>query len=367
MKPPANERDVALGLAARSARAATALGRFALLPARIVARTPVTRRAADGLAAEGRETRLEARRQLGAVPAELVATPELEQAIDAALEGPLTDAVARSLAEHRVVERVARQVLASADFEAAFAAALEHEATQRLVERALASPGVERLAIEAVESKLSAELTDRVVRSPEFRRAVEQIASSPEVRSALTRQTTSFAGEVASGLSSGTERLDGKVERPFRRLLRRPPRAEGVPYAGIASRGVALLLDLVLAHLVFLLGTAAVRLLTSLVGELHPQWLVATLVAVGWALTVGTYFVLFWTVAGQTPGLRFMSLRVVDRAGSRPSFWRSLVRLVGLVLAIVPLFAGFLPVLFDGRRRALQDFLASTVVEYERA
>jgi uncharacterized RDD family membrane protein YckC len=369
MKPPANERDVALGLAARSARAATALGRFALLPARIVARAPVTRRAADGLAAEGRETRLEARRQLGAVPAELVATPELEQAIDAALEGPLTDAVARSLAEHRVVERVAGQVLASADFEAAFAAALEHEATQRLVERALASPGVERLAIEAVESKLSAELTDRVVRSPEFRRAVEQIASSPEVRSALTKQTTSLAGEVASGLSSGAERLDDTVERPFRRLLRRPPRAEGVagvPYAGIVSRGVALLLDLVLAHLVLLLGTAAVSLLTSLVGELHPQWLVETLVAVGWTLTVGTYFVLFWTVAGQTPGMRFMSLRVVDRAGSRPSSWRSVVRLVGLVLAIVPVFAGFLPVLFDSRRRALQDFLAGTVVLYER-
>jgi uncharacterized RDD family membrane protein YckC len=366
-KPPATERDIAVGLAARSARAAAAVGRIALLPARIVARAPGARRAADGLAAEGRETRLQARQQLGAVPAELVTTPELERAIDDVLEGPLTDAVARSLAEHRVVERVAGQVLASADFEAAFAAALEHEATQRLVERALASPGVERLAIEALESKLSTELTDRVVRSPEFRRAVEQIASSPEVRSALTKQTTSFAGEVASGLSSGAERLDDAVERPFRRMLRRPPRTGGVAgaNAGIVSRGVALVLDVVLAHVVLLLGTAAVNLLSSLVGELRPEWLVATLVGAAWALTVGTYFVLFWTVAGQTPGMRLMSLRV-DRAGSPPSFWRSLVRLVGLALAIVPLFAGFLPVLFDERRRALQDYLAGTVVVYRR-
>ena len=37
---------------------------------------------------------------------------------------------------------------------------------------------------------------------------------------------------------------------------------------------------------------------------------------------------------------------------------------MGLVLAIVPLFAGFLPVLVDDRRRALQDFLAGTVVLY---
>jgi uncharacterized RDD family membrane protein YckC len=40
------------------------------------------------------------------------------------------------------------------------------------------------------------------------------------------------------------------------------------------------------------------------------------------------------------------------------------VRLVGLVLAIVPLFAGILPALVDDRRRALQDFLAGTTVVY---
>jgi uncharacterized RDD family membrane protein YckC len=364
-KPPATERDIAVGLAARSARAAAAIGRFALLPARVVARVPGARRAADGLAAEGRETRLQARRQLGAVPAEIVATPELEHAIDEVLEGPLTDAVARSLAEHRVVERVAGQVLASAEFEAAFAAALEHEAAQRLVERALASPGLERLAIEALESKLSTELTDHVVRSPEFRRAVEQIASSPEVRSALTKQTESLAEEVAAGVRSRAELLDDAVERPVRRRSGSTDDAN-VPYAGVGTRGVALLLDLALAHVIVILGAAAVSLLASLVGELRPQWLAATLAAAGWALTVGTYFVLFWTVAGQTPGMRFMALRVVDRAASPPSFWRSLVRLAGLVLAIVPFFAGFLPVLFDERRRALQDFLAGTVVVYER-
>jgi hypothetical protein len=41
------------------------------------------------------------------------------------------------------------------------------------------------------------------------------------------------------------------------------------------------------------------------------------------------------------------------------------VRLVGLVLAIVPMFAGFVPVLFAERRRGLPDFLAGTVVLYD--
>ena len=82
-------------------------------------------------------------------------------------------------------------------------------------------------------------------------------------------------------------------------------------------------------------------------------------------LVVGTYFVLFWSAAGQTPGMRLLHVRVRGPAGDTPSIARSLVRLVGLVLAIVPMFAGFVPVLFTQRRRGLPDFLAGTVVLYD--
>jgi uncharacterized RDD family membrane protein YckC len=84
-------------------------------------------------------------------------------------------------------------------------------------------------------------------------------------------------------------------------------------------------------------------------------------------LTVGIYFVLFWSAAGQTPGMRLLHLRVRRPDGDKPSIGRALVRVVGLVLAIVPLFVGFLPVLFTERRRGLPDFLAGTVVVYDRA
>ena len=57
--------------------------------------------------------------------------------------------------------------------------------------------------------------------------------------------------------------------------------------------------------------------------------------------------------------------RVRGPDGSPPSIGRSLVRLIGLLLSIVPLFAGFVPVLFTERRRGLADFLAGTVVVYE--
>jgi uncharacterized RDD family membrane protein YckC len=140
--------------------------------------------------------------------------------------------------------------------------------------------------------------------------------------------------------------------------------APGVPYAGIATRGVALGIDALLSQGLFITGTALFGLIGSLVGDIRPQWIVPVLVAGGWVLTVVCYFVGFWSVAGQTPGMRLMHVRVVARDGAPPRPARGLLRLIGLGLAIIPLFAGFLPVLVDDRRRGLADFLAGTVVLY---
>jgi uncharacterized RDD family membrane protein YckC len=140
-----------------------------------------------------------------------------------------------------------------------------------------------------------------------------------------------------------------------------------VPYAGIATRAVALGIDAVLSQGIFIVGAALLGLAGSLVGELRPAWLVAFLAAAGWVLTGITYFAGFWAVTGQTPGMRLMHVRVVARDGAPPHAGRALVRVVGLVLAIVPVFAGFIPVLIDDRRRGLPDFLAGTVVVYAGA
>jgi uncharacterized RDD family membrane protein YckC len=75
------------------------------------------------------------------------------------------------------------------------------------------------------------------------------------------------------------------------------------------------------------------------------------------------YFVTFWSSTGQTPGNRLLRIRVCDardRTPLRP--WRSFMRLVYLMLAALPLFAGFLPILVDSRRRGVHDMLARSVV-----
>jgi len=345
-----NAHDIALGLAATGVRAGATLGRLALLPVRLAARAPVVgpplQRAGEALASDGLEARARGREQLETATGDLLAAPEVERAVDQALAGPLTDTFARSLAKHRVAERVAGEIAATPEFEQAVADALDHEATQRLVDRALASPGLERLVVEALESRLTAEV-------------FEHVASSPAMRSAMQRQTATLADEVMGGVRHRAERADGAAQQKIRRR-----QVADVPYAGIATRAIGLAIDVLLAQIIFLTGAALVGLVASLVGELRPAWLVAALAAAGWILVAGTYFVLFWTAAGQTPGMRLMRLRVSDQRGQPPSLGRSVVRFIGLLLAIVPLFAGFLPVLFDDRRRALQDFMAGTAVLY---
>jgi uncharacterized RDD family membrane protein YckC len=93
--------------------------------------------------------------------------------------------------------------------------------------------------------------------------------------------------------------------------------------------------------------------------------LAGLLLGVGLTLIAGIYFVTFWSGAGQTPGMRLLGLRLWGPHGDPPSLVRSLVRAVGTAIAIIPLFAGYLPVLFDDRRRGLADFLAGTVVVYD--
>jgi uncharacterized RDD family membrane protein YckC len=137
------------------------------------------------------------------------------------------------------------------------------------------------------------------------------------------------------------------------------------PYAGIATRALALAMDVALAQAIVFAGGAVLALVGSLAGNLELDTVGKVLAAIAWAVVVATYFIVFWTTAGRTPGMRVMGLRVVDPDGGHPGAVRATVRLIGLVLAVVPLFAGFLPVLVDDRRRALQDFLAGTVVLYD--
>lgn len=274
------------------------------------------------------------RDQLEAAADDVLSAPEIARVVDRALAGSLPEDVAHSLVRHRVIERVVVELARSGELE-------------RLLTSALASPR-------------TLELTDRVLASEETQHALGQVASSPEVRKAVAKQTTGLAYEVADGVRAAAARCDGSVEHMVRR------REVGTTrYAGVVTRFVAAMIDLLLALGIYMAVTAGIALIASLVGDLHPQWLVNTLVGSGWVVIAFLYFVLFWSTTGQTPGMRVLKLRVRKGTGGVPSIGRSIVRLIGLVISIVPFFVGFVPILFDSRRRGLADFMAGTVVEYD--
>ena len=136
-------------------------------------------------------------------------------------------------------------------------------------------------------------------------------------------------------------------------------------YVGLVTRAIGFGIDAVIIDLAAIVVVAIVALALSLFNV--PARVDTALAAIGavvfifWAVA---YFVTFWSTTGQTPGARIMRFRVVAPGASRGHIGprRALVRLGGMVLAAIPLLAGYFIVLVDDRRRGLHDRLARTVV-----
>ena len=255
--------------------------------------------------------------------------PELSRLLDRALAKSLPEELVHSMVEHRVLERMAAELAESGAFD-------------RAVENALASPRTN-------------ELVDRIVNSVEMRRAIREIVASREVREAVTQQASGFIEELAADIRQRARRLDDRIDRG---------QASPTPFAGVATRAAALTADALLIIAVFTALSGFVALISSLVGTLRPTWVVGVLLGSGWTLVAGGYLVLFWSGAGRTPGMNLLRVRVHDQSGGQPSVGRAIVRALVTWVSIIPLFAGYLPVLFDRRRRGLPDLIAGTEVVY---
>ena len=131
--------------------------------------------------------------------------------------------------------------------------------------------------------------------------------------------------------------------------------------AGLGSRFIALLIDLVL---VTALSAAVARLTLSLLPA-APAAIVRALALL--VLTWGYHAYFEVRRAGQSPGKRIMGIRVVDGRGLPLSAQQSFVRNVVRVLDALPIgyAMGALVCQFDGLRRRLGDVAADTLVVRE--
>jgi uncharacterized RDD family membrane protein YckC len=136
-----------------------------------------------------------------------------------------------------------------------------------------------------------------------------------------------------------------------------------VVYIGLATRVFSFVIDAVIINVLAIFVEVGAALILSL---LHlPSDLKTVLVAIGGAayiLWTIAYFVAFWAGTGQTPGARVLQIRVVTAAGGKVKPRQAALRVIGVFLAALPLFAGFVPILYDSKRRGFQDHLARTLV-----
>jgi uncharacterized RDD family membrane protein YckC len=140
--------------------------------------------------------------------------------------------------------------------------------------------------------------------------------------------------------------------------------AEPLAYVGLVTRAIAFAVDAALIQFAAIAVAGTFALILSVISvpdDFDP--VIVVLGSATYVLWLVGYFVTFWSTTGETPGNRLLQIRVCRAADSAlPSASASVFRFGALILAALPLFAGFLPILFDDRRRGVHDMLAGTVV-----
>jgi uncharacterized RDD family membrane protein YckC len=144
--------------------------------------------------------------------------------------------------------------------------------------------------------------------------------------------------------------------------------------AGLGSRFAAVVIDMVLQ--MFVLG------LVGIVGGVLADYLPALMEAGKWIrvvvyglliifaflILIGYYFFFEWLWDGQTPGKRWLGLRVLQANGMPVTMWQAMTRNVLRLVDFLPLSygAGGIIALFNSHNRRIGDLVAGTVVARER-
>ena len=134
--------------------------------------------------------------------------------------------------------------------------------------------------------------------------------------------------------------------------------------AGIVSRGLAALVDMVVVIMTMGLLYLGLALTTLLVNPTSfrfpaPNLIFSTAVTV---VVSALYLTACWTLSGRTVGAILLGIRVVGRSAERLGVAVAIVRAVACVLFPI----GLLWVAVDRQRRSIQDIVLGSRVIYDR-
>lgn len=272
--------------------------------------------------------------------------------LDEAIESAVEEAIVRSIESEATENAIARVV--------------NGPLIEQAVAEAMASESVEKAIIEALDSEMAERVWDHVLDGPHTQRLIERIAESPEVRSAIATQGIGLIGDLGYQVSKVTRILDFIGERVARRILFRPKRERATSRVGFFTRVLAVGIDALIINVTLVALGAAVSAIGNALGiaggDISPS-----LFAVGatmWLLISSLYLYVFWALSGQTPGMRFLDIRIEKDGEHRIGSRAARRRLVGFWLSAAALGLGFLGVLIRLDRRGFHDRLGGTTVYF---
>jgi len=145
-----------------------------------------------------------------------------------------------------------------------------------------------------------------------------------------------------------------------------------VEYAGFGVRLLAWLVDLLvllfLSFIIALISGFFIAFLLIYVSIVSANSSIVTFLSdfisgfIGFSVNL-LYFTLFWSSKFQgTPGKILLGLKIVDANGNKISYSTALIRYISTFISSLLLGIGYLWIIFDGKKQALHDKLASTYV-----
>src|ERR1051325_4671711 len=144
--------------------------------------------------------------------------------------------------------------------------------------------------------------------------------------------------------------------------------------ASIGNRFIACAID----HTIQIVGLIAIVIVFLIISDAAdvghrlvnaPKWVIALLVILQFLIINGYFAIFEWIWSGQTPGKRWLKLRVIREDGRPISFFEAVVRnLLRVVDILVPPFysIGLISVFASERDQRVGDLVAGTVVVRER-
>jgi len=140
------------------------------------------------------------------------------------------------------------------------------------------------------------------------------------------------------------------------------------PLAGLGSRFLALAVDtLIQGAIMLVLAILGVVLFLGLsaYSEKVGLWGIAIYVLISFLIQSGyfAFFEAFWN--GQTPGKRYLHIRVIEEAGRPITPYQSVLR--NLMRIVDGYGIGVVSILISAKNKRLGDYVAGTVVVHEKA